>query len=162
MIAFDLICSPDGHRFEGWFASSSEFDRQRGAGLLCCPFCNSANVVKAVMAPNIGRKGNQASVAAPSAAVETQETVAVSNQPELPTEIAKAIVELGKLQAKMLEKSAWVGSKFAEEARAIHYGEQANRIIHGEATAYEAQALFDEGISVAPLPLPYFPPEAKN
>jgi hypothetical protein len=160
VIAFDLICAPAGHRFEGWFGSSAEYDRQLGANLLCCPTCGTSAVTKAVMAPNVARKGNQSSASA--AATEQPETVAVSNQPELPKEIEKAIAELGKLQAKMLEKSAWVGNKFAEEARAIHYGEQADRIIHGEATADEAQALFDEGISVAPLPLPYVPPEAKN
>ncbi len=162
MIAFDLVCTPAGHRFEGWFASSAEYDRQLGADLLCCPLCGTAAVTKAVMAPNIARKGNQTTIAAPAPTAEMQETVAISNQPELPKEIERAIVELGKLQAKMLEKSDWVGSKFAEEARAIHYGEQAHRIIHGEATPEEAQALFDEGVSVAPLPLPYVPPEAKN
>jgi hypothetical protein len=160
MIAFDLICAPAGHRFEGWFASSAEYDRQLGADLLCCPLCGTSSVGKAVMAPHVGRKGNQ--LPALSSNAEVQETVAVSNQPELPQEIERAIAELGKLQAKMLEKSDWVGNKFAEEARAIHYGEQANRIIHGEATPEEAQALFDEGVSVAPLPLPYVPPEAKN
>ena len=160
MIAFDLVCAPSGHRFEGWFASSAEYDRQLGADLLCCPLCGTSAVTKAVMAPHIGRKGNQA--VAPAPAAPAQEVVAVSNQPDLPENIEKAIAELGKLQAKMLEKSDWVGNKFAEEARAIHYGEQPNRIIHGEATADEAQALFDEGVSVAPLPLPYVPPEAKN
>lgn len=162
MIAFDLVCAPAGHRFEGWFASSAEYDRQLGADLLCCPLCGTSAVTKAVMAPNIARKGNQASAPALADVGEAPETVAVSNQPELPKEIEKAIAELGKLQAKMLEKSDWVGNKFADEARAIHYGEQPNRIIHGEATADEAQALFDEGVSVAPLPLPYVPPEAKN
>jgi hypothetical protein len=159
MIAFDLVCTPGGHRFEGWFASSAEFDRQRASDLLCCPMCGSATVTKAVMAPAIGRKGNQAALA-PRAEVE--QTVAVSNQPEMPAEISKAIAELGKLQSRMLENSDWVGGKFAEEARAIHYGETPQRIIHGSASADEAQALYDEGITVAPLPLPYVPPEAKN
>jgi hypothetical protein len=160
MIAFDLICSPDGHRFEGWFANGAEYDRQLGADLLCCPVCGTSAVSKAVMAPNIGRKGNQ-QLSAPSK-IEPEQTVAVSNQPEMPAEIAKAIAELAKLQSRMLENSDWVGDKFVEEARAIHYGEQPERIIHGEATAQDAQALFDEGVTVAPLPLPYVPPQAKN
>jgi hypothetical protein len=160
MIAYDLVCTPKGHRFEGWFASSTEYDRQRAADMLCCPTCGTGAVVKAMMAPNIGRKGNQHSASLPKA--ETETPVAVSNQPEMPAEIEKAIAELGKLQSRMLENSQWVGRKFAEEARAIHYGEQPERIIHGEASPDEAQALFDEGVSVAPLPLPYVPPEAKN
>jgi hypothetical protein len=163
MIAFDLVCMPTGHRFEGWFASSSEYDRQTGLNLLCCPQCGTSAVSKAVMAPNIARKGNQLSGGAPAAQEPPAEaSVAVSNQPEMPAEIAKAIQELSKLQSRMLENSDWVGNKFAEEARSIHYGEQPQRIIHGEATAGEAQALFDEGVTVAPLPLPYVPPLAKN
>jgi hypothetical protein len=160
MIAFDLVCTANDHRFEGWFASSAEYERQLGANLLCCPVCGTSSVIKAVMAPNIGRKGNQQLM--PVAKREEDQSIAVSNQPEMPAEIAKAIAELSKLQSKMLENSAWVGNKFAEEARAIHYGEQPTRIIHGEASPQEAQALFDEGVSVAPLPLPYVPPEAKN
>jgi hypothetical protein len=155
-----LFCASGGHRFEGWFASSAEYDRQLSAELLCCPVCGTASVTKAVMAPNIGRKGNQQ--ATRIAKRDEEPAIAVSNQPEMPAEIAKAIAELSKLQSKMLENSAWVGDKFADEARAIHYGEQPERIIHGEATAQQAQALFDEGVSVAPLPLPYVPPEAKN
>lgn len=160
MIAFDLVCAPNGHRFEGWFASSAEYDRQLALHLLCCPTCGSAVVTKALMAPNIGRKGNQAKVSAPRE--DDKQTVAVSNQPEMPAQIEKAIAELSKLQSRMLENSAWVGRKFADEARAIHYGETPERVIHGEASPDEAQALFDEGISIAPLPLPFVPPEAKN
>lgn len=162
MIAFDLICAPYSHRFEGWFASSDEYDRQLTAQLLCCPTCGSLAIKKAVMAPNIARKGNQPAVSSLRTERETEQSVAVSNQPEMPAEIEKAIVALGKLQSRMLENSDWVGNKFADEARAIHYGETPERIIHGSTSANEAQALFDEGISVAPLPLPYVPPEAKN
>jgi hypothetical protein len=66
------------------------------------------------------------------------------------------------MQAKMLEKSDWVGDSFANEARAIHYGDAPDRIIHGNATIDDARDLHEEGIAVAPLPLPYVPPEAKN
>jgi hypothetical protein len=162
MITFDLVCAPHSHRFEGWFASSAEYERQLKADMLCCPTCGSAEISKAVMAPNIARKGNQGVSIAQAQREDNDQTVAVSNQPEMPAEIEKAIAELSKLQSRMLENSDWVGNKFAEEARAIHYGEQPTRIIHGEATANEAQALFDEGVTVAPLPLPYVPPEAKN
>ncbi len=161
MIAYDLVCSAGDHRFEGWFGSSAEFDRQKGQGLVACPYCGSADVAKAVMAPRIGRKGNQQSANAP-ARVEQEAPVAVSNRPEMPAEMQAAIAEIAKMQSKMLEKSEWVGRQFAEEARAIHYGESGARSIHGEATQDEAQALHDEGVSVAPLPLPYVPPQAKN
>ena len=66
MIVFDLECRPVGHRFEGWFGSSDDYVRQQERGLVTCPTCGSAEVGKAVMAPNVGRKGNQAVVVRPS------------------------------------------------------------------------------------------------
>jgi hypothetical protein len=160
MIAFDLICKAGSHRFEGWFGSSSDYERQQSDGLLLCPVCGDGAIEKAVMAPNVGRKGNQA--AAPKAQGEAKEAVAVANMPEMPAEMVEAIGKIAQMQAKMLEKSDWVGDRFADEARAIHYGDAPDRIIHGSATIDDARDLHDEGIAVAPLPLPYVPPEAKN
>ncbi len=161
MIAYDLVCAMGEHHFEGWFASSTEFDRQKGLSLVECPYCGSHDVSKAVMAPNVGRKGNQQR-ARPSKVEIDNAPLAVSNRADMPAELQSAIAEVAKMQSKMLEKSEWVGSHFAEEARAIHYGESDSRSIHGEASLEEAQALHDEGVSVAPLPLPYLPPLAKN
>jgi hypothetical protein len=160
MIAYDLLCRSGDHRFEGWFASSAEFDRQKHAGLLACPVCGSCDVAKAVMAPNVARKGNQA--VPPPPAGRNDDAVTVANMPQMPAEMIEAIGKIAEMQAKMLEKSDWVGDRFADEARAIHYGDAPDRIIHGNATVDDARDLHDEGISVAPLPLPFVPPEAKN
>ncbi len=160
MIAYDLICRAGGHRFEGWFGSSSDFDAQRSKGLLCCPVCGEAEVDKAVMAPNVGRKGNQ--ISAPSSSKSGDEPVAVANMAQMPSEMIEMIGKLAEMQTRMLEKSDWVGDGFAEEARAIHYGDAPDRIIHGNATLDDARELHEEGISIAPLPLPIIPPEAKN
>ena len=43
MIVFDLGCA-HGHRFEGWFPSGEDFERQQGAGLVRCPVCDAAEV----------------------------------------------------------------------------------------------------------------------
>ena len=160
MIAYDLVCKAGEHRFEGWFGSSSDFEQQKLRGLLSCPVCGDVEVNKAVMAPNVGRKGNQLPSAPPSKASE--DAVAVANVPEMPAEMIEMIGKVAEMQAKMLEQSQWVGDRFADEARAIHYGDAPDRIIHGNATIDDARELHDEGISVAPLPLPYVPPEAKN
>jgi hypothetical protein len=160
MIAFDLVCKAGGHRFEGWFGSSADYESQVAGGLLICPLCSDTEVSKAVMAPNVGRKGNQATAQEPRR--NSDEAVAVANIPEMPAEMVEAIGKIAKMQAKMLEKSDWVGDRFADEARAIHYGDAPDRIIHGNATIDDARDLHDEGIAVAPLPLPYVPPEAKN
>ncbi len=60
MIVFDLRCSPNGHVFEAWFGSSDDYESQRSRGLVQCPLCGAEAVEKAVMAPRVGAKGNQA------------------------------------------------------------------------------------------------------
>ena len=72
------------------------------------------------------------------------------------------LARLAEMQAKALENSEWVGDRFAEEARSIHLGESQPRAVHGSATAAEAKSLIDEGVPVAPLPLPVLPPNQVN
>ena len=156
MIVYDLECRDGGHRFEGWFGSSQDFDNQRERGLLCCPQCGSAEVCKAVQAPNVGRKGNQL-VAPP----ETAKPHRLHNAPLTP-EAAQLMQALANMQAEALSKSRWVGESFAEDARAMHYGERDHETIHGQATLQEAKELLEEGIDVAPLPFPIAPPGEAN
>jgi hypothetical protein len=149
VIVFDLRCG-DGHVFEAWFGSSDAWETQRAAGLVACPICGNGEVAKALMAPNIGAKGNRA--AAPSLSSEVP-----------PPEVIKAAMEMiASAQAKMLEKSEWVGTAFADKARAMHLGETPVAQIHGQATAEEAQELVEEGVPVAPLLVPVVPPERCN
>lgn len=152
MIAFDLNCA-NGHRFEGWFASSAAFAEQADRGLVSCPQCGNAEVAKAPMAPAVPAKGNTRSD--PASAKQP-----VSNA--LPPKVLQAMAALATAQAKALENSTWVGGAFAEESRRIHYGEREQAVIHGQATREEAQALAEEGIPVAPLPFPVAPPDEVN
>lgn len=46
-----------------------------------------------------------------------------------------------------------VGERFPEEARRIHYGETDARGIIGQASPDDAQALAEEGIEIAALPV---------
>jgi hypothetical protein len=147
MIVFDLRCAND-HVFEAWFGSSDTFEEQRGRGLLSCPICSDGDIGKAVMAPNIPAKGNRQSV--PPADAPT------------PAAMKAAIRALAEAQARALEKSEWVGSAFADRARAMHLGETDQAPIHGQATLGEARALAEEGVPIAPLPFPVPPPEAIN
>jgi hypothetical protein len=158
MIVFDLECRAGGHRFEGWFGSSEDFAMQGDRGLLACPQCGSADVIKAPMAPSVPRKGNQLST---PVMVDKAEPVDVAKD-ALPPEALRMMHELARMQARALEKSRWVGGKFADESRAMHYGEREAEPIHGQATAAEARDLLDEGIAVAPLPFPVAPPGETN
>jgi hypothetical protein len=142
MIVFDLRCD-GGHVFEAWFASSAAWEDQRARGLVVCPICGVTDVTKAVMAPRVSAKGNTGDIPPPARVKEMLKALATA-------------------QAKALDGSRWVGRKFAEEARAIHDGDRPHETIHGQATIAEAKALADDGVAVAPLPLPITPPDATN
>ena len=143
MIVFDLRCA-GGHVFEAWFASGAAYDEQAARGLVRCPLCGETQVGKAAMAPNVGAKGNRRADTPPAA------------------EVKAALATLASAQAKALEGSTWVGRRFAERARAMHDGAEPTATIHGQATVAEAKALADDGVAVAPLPLPVVPPERQN
>ncbi|MBX9858416.1 MAG: DUF1178 family protein [Sphingomonas sp.] len=145
MIVFDLRCGQD-HVFEAWFGSSAAYEDQRARGLVCCPVCNDSDVTKAVMAPNVGAKGNRA-VAAPTPSAPDAKTV---------------LAKLAELQAAIIDKSEWVGRSFPDRARAMYLGEETAAPIHGETTAAEARELIDEGVPIAPLLIPFAPPSARN
>ena len=128
MIAYSLRCHK-GHEFEGWFRDSTAFDQQSGSGHLTCPSCNSARIEKAIMAP---------------AVAGTKKTRKLD---------AKQTRQFATGLRKYVEENAdYVGPKFAEEARKIHYGEVPDRQIYGEASQREAQELVEEGVDVALLP----------
>ena len=138
MIVFDLRCRVGCAVFEGWFDSGEDFAQQSERGLVQCPYCGTAKVEKAPMAPRVSR----------SAAV--------------PSEVKEKIAELAALQSKLLSNSEWVGSNLPETARAMHLGEMEPRAVHGQASANEAKSLIDEGVPILPLPLPVVPPDQVN
>ncbi len=133
MIVFDLQCHDGGETFEAWFRSSADYEEQREAGLVQCPVCQSANVAKAPMAPRVPRKGS-----------------------------SNPFARLAAIQAEMLKESRWVGDQFAETARAMHSGEIEPEQVHGNATLEQARSLVDDGVPIAPLPLPVTPPSQVN
>jgi len=135
MIKYGLNCS-NGHEFEAWFRSADDFDQQKQRSLVTCPNCGSAEVSKALMAPAVstGRKKQQIALA----------------QSE---EQKKALEQLKVLAQQVRENAEYVGPKFAEEARKIHFGETETRGIYGEATIDEARSLADDGIEFMPLPI---------
>ena len=170
MIVFDLQCRPLGHRFEGWFGSSVDYEDQQARKLVSCPMCGSGDVTKAVMAPNLGRKGNQLALPVAKAEALAQPHASppaaspapsMANMP-LPPEAVAMFKAVAAMQAEALKSSTWVGEKFADDARAMHYGEKDVAPIHGRTSLKEAQELIDEGIPVAPVLVPVIPPEEAN
>lgn len=147
MIVFDLSCA-EGHRFEGWFGSSDDFTAQQASGMLACPQCGSAEIAKAPMAPAVPAKSSQRDEPALKGAATPMTNRAI------PPEVQQAMQVLAQAQVKALSESRWVGDGFAEESRAMHYGEREVEAIHGKVTLKQARDLIEEGIQVAPLPFP--------
>ena len=129
MILFTLRCA-SGHEFDGWFRDGDAFEVQQKAGEITCPECGDAQVEKALMAPNIARSRGR--------------TPALS-----PAQMRAALVELRR---QVETNCDYVGERFAEEARKIHYGETDPHGIYGEASADESRELADEGIEVGRIP----------
>ena len=148
MIVYDLHCK-QGHRFEGWFASSGDFGKQKRRGLLSCPTCSdstierlpSARINMCVEAPK----------PRPVAATPPQP----QKTPEMEGKDAFAVAQMlySRMLDEILTKSEDVGAKFPEEARKIYYQESPGRAIRGQATKEEHDELVDEGIPVARFPV---------
>jgi hypothetical protein len=150
VIVFDLACGA-GHVFEAWFGSSGDYEDQRARGLVECPLCGDRAVTKAVMAPNVGAKGNTLPEPRPASG---RPVPMQAGGPPAPAAIKALLARLAEAQAQVLARSEHVGRRFAAEARAIHEGDAPERPIHGQATLAEARALVEDGVEVAPLPLP--------
>jgi hypothetical protein len=132
MLVLNLSCARD-HRFEGWFGSADDFESQRERGLVSCPTCANAEIKRMPNAPRLQ--------------VRSAEPPTVPNAAELQSRVMQAV-------QKIMSQSEDVGSRFAEEARRIHYGEAEERSIRGQASREQTEALLDEGIPVLPLPVP--------
>jgi len=153
---FNLCCA-QGHRFEGWFGSEDEYLEQHHNGLLECPICADVQIQRVPAAPrlNLGLGGQTVEHmrAEPNAHALTH-----ANEASLPS-----VSDSAQLQAKLLKAlrevvatTEDVGERFAQEARRIHYKEAPERSIRGVASAQEAQALEEEGISITPLPFAHW------
>ena len=135
MIRFSLACE-HAHEFEGWFRSNDDFDAQVKRGFVDCPACGSKKIEKALMAPAVstGRR---------------REKIALA----MGEEQKQALAQLKAMAEKIRENADYVGDKFAEEARKIHFGEADARGIYGEATLEEAKGLVEDGVSFMPVPV---------
>lgn len=146
MIRFTLACDR-GHDFESWFPSGASYDEQAAAGLVRCPICDSGRVAKAPMAPSIARGGKPPASREPDPA-----PVAEPSVPTLSDTQRGLRAMLRAMREHVTRTADHVGPRFAQEARAMHYGEVETRSIYGEASAEDAHALIEEGIEVCPLP----------
>jgi hypothetical protein len=164
MKVLNLQCS-HRHLFEGWFASEEEFRKQLSRDLIECPMCGDKRVQKLPSAPRLNL-GGHASQESSGQGVQQALSSALAASPEksttTPNSAAMGVsagpshaqqAELLKALRHVLTQTEDVGSRFAEEARRMHYGELQARNIRGQTSAREAAELLDEGIEIMPLPL---------
>ena len=130
MIVFNLNCTDCSFSFEGWFENTKDYNKQIRKGLLTCPSCNSTQIKKGLMTPNLSKKSNS--------------KISKRNK-----SIASNVKKLKKIIEKEFD---YVGDKFTEEAKKIKYGEAKERAIYGEASIEQTKELIDENIDVLTLP----------
>jgi hypothetical protein len=172
MIRYALVCAK-GHAFESWFPSSAAYDKQAKRGLVTCPACGISKVEKAIMAPKLSGTKKRGVAPAVAAAPEARTPEALAPEtlaPEAPavagdTPVAMMSTQmmspqehelrqkLKELREHLTKNSDYVGKKFPEEARKMHYGEIDHRSIYGEASLKDAKELHEEGIEFHPLPV---------
>jgi hypothetical protein len=144
VIVYNLSCTNE-HRFEGWFASADEFERQQHEKLLNCPLCGSDTISRMP----------HASYVSTGSAQPAAESAASPRSRGVPRTYANLGEELlVNLIDKVIENTEDVGRAFPEEARKIHYKEAPERHIRGSASSKEVDALREEGIEVVALPIP--------
>lgn len=165
MIRYTVRCRA-GHDFDGWYKDSKTYESLQTAGAIACPECGATDVRRAPMAPALsGTKASKRADPADEAAPATDRPAAggAVSAPGSPAPVsaedAKRIHVMGKIREAMAEirrhveqNADYVGPKFADEARKIHYGETEERSIYGEATDEESAALEDEGIEFGRIP----------
>ena len=153
MIRYTLNCD-QGHTFESWFANSAAYDKQAKRSLIACPVCNSTKVEKAIMAPRLGRSDAIEEPIAPPAAAPAPATPTPAAPVAMMSPVERELrSKLKELREHIVKNADYVGPRFPEQARKIHYGETEHRSIYGEASPDEAKELFEEGIEFHPLPI---------
>ncbi len=157
MIRYALHCE-HGHAFDSWFQNSTAYDKQAKRNLVTCPICGSAKVEKAIMAPRLSRADAVEPASVPAALPPPLPAPAPAAAPVKPPLAIMAPHErelrkkLKELREAITRNADYVGTRFPEQARKIHYGEAEQRSIYGEASPDEARELHEEGIEFHPLP----------
>jgi hypothetical protein len=148
VIRYALSCDK-GHGFESWFKSSNAYDKQAARALIGCPVCGSTKIGKAIMAPGVARGAEPHEPApAPAPAAPAPEPVVMLTEKE-----RELRAKLRELRDHVVKNADYVGQKFPEEARKMHYGDIEHRSIYGEASTADAAELIEEGIELHPLPI---------
>ena len=135
MIKYRLVCKDCEISFDSWFSSSNEYEKLKKQKFLNCHICNSLNVKKTLMTPNVFISKNN---------------IKIDNQDLKYKKIKNTISEYQKFIKKKFD---YVGKNFAYEARSIHYkNKKSTKGIYGKATEEDIKELKEEGIETELMP----------
>ncbi|MBA4214403.1 MAG: DUF1178 domain-containing protein [Polaromonas sp.] len=146
MKVLNLQCAHQ-HGFEGWFGSEDDFTSQLARGLVSCPLCGDVHIQKLLSAPRLNLRAGREDKA-PAAPAQAGGSVELSQ----PAPDWQQQAQLLKAMRRVLAHTEDVGEKFADQVRAMHHGEVAQRNIRGRTSPEVAMELIEEGIEVMPLP----------
>ena len=135
MIKYKLICKNCDVSFDSWFASSKEFEKLKNKKLLTCHKCNSVQVEKTLMSPN----------------VLNSKKIKIANSKE--RKYLRVKNKINEYQKFIKNNFEYVGDNFTYEARSIHYNSKKNKKgIYGTASISEVKELKEEGIETELIP----------
>ena len=137
MIKYNLKCH-NNHEFESWFSESKEFEKLKKKKMLECIYCNSSNIKKNIMSPNV---------------LNSESDKKKLNSIELNSkEITKIKKEFKKIKKFVETNFKYVGNKFTQEVKDIHYNNKKDKNIYGTTTQQERDELKEEGIELTTIP----------
>lgn len=133
MIKYNLICKDCKNSFDSWFSSSKKFENLRTKKYLSCYKCNSINIEKSIMAPNLKN-------------TKKKEIVKLDDMKKIKNQLIQS-------QEFIKKNFEYVGDKFAYEARLIHYSKKNKKKgIYGSANLRDIKELKEEGIKTEIIP----------
>ena len=133
MIKYLLKCR-NNHEFESWFSNSKEYEKLKKKKLIECIFCESSDINKSIMSPNIVGKKN------------------IDNNIFNDAEFVKIKKDLKKIKKYFEKNFEFVGDRFSREIREIYYDSSNNKKIYGTVNPTERKDLDEEGIELASIP----------
>lgn len=135
MIKYKLVCKDCEITFDSWFSTSKEYEKLKKKKFLNCHICNSLNVEKTLMSPNV---------------LMSKKDIGIDTSSQKYKDIKKTI---NKYQDFIKKNFQYVGENFAYEARSIHYKDKKfSKGIYGTATKEDIKELREEGIEAEVIP----------
>ena len=135
MIKYQLICKDCELTFDSWFASSLEFEKLKRNKYLNCHKCDSINIDKSLMKPNV---------------MNNRKDFTNSDLLDKKIDIRKTIKDYQNFIKRNFD---YVGENFTYEARRIYYEKKKRKKgIFGRATKKDVLELKEEGIETQSIP----------